>query len=76
MTSASTSFRAPIGMTGLFKAFLHEAYAFAGAVLSPNSIISEVEQARALHVEAAQIEAVDPARAALLRRRAGRIGRD
>ncbi len=75
MTSASASFRAPNGISGFFKAFLNEAYAFAGAVLSPNSIISEVEQARALQVEAAQIEAVDPARAAILRRRASRIGR-
>lgn len=74
MTSASASFRAPIGFSGVLKAFTNEAYVFMQAVLSPNTVIAEVEQARALQVEAAQIEAVDPGRAAQLRRRASRIG--
>jgi hypothetical protein len=44
------------------------------AMLFPGRIIAEVSQMRALQVEAARIEAKDPARAAALRQRAARIG--
>jgi hypothetical protein len=74
MSSASATFRPAPGMSGLFKAFANEAYAFMQAVVSPNAIVSDVEQWRAMSLEAAQIESVDPARAAQLRRRANRIG--
>lgn len=74
MSSASATFRAPIGVSGVFKAFAHEAYTLMSAMLSPGKIIEEVEQMRALQLEAARIEATDPARAAALRRRAARVG--
>ncbi|MDM0076012.1 hypothetical protein QTH90_16525 [Variovorax sp. J2P1-59] len=44
------------------------------ALLSPRSIIEEVEEMRALQVRANAIEARDPARAAVLRWHASRVG--
>ena len=43
-------------------------------LLNPRRIIAEVEQMRALQVQAERIEATDPALAAQLRARAARIG--
>ncbi|RZL86187.1 MAG: hypothetical protein EOP82_30845 [Variovorax sp.] len=51
-----------------------EAGALVKALLSPNKIIKEVEQMRALHDAANRVESSDKARAALLRSRASRIG--
>jgi hypothetical protein len=70
----SSSFSAPNGLVASFKAFADEAFALAEALLNPRKIIDEVEQMRALHVEADRIEATDPTSAAVLRRRASRIG--
>lgn len=69
-----TAQRSSAQQGGWFKAFADEVLAFAGAVMSPGKIIGEVEQMRALQVEAKAIEATDPQRAAVLRRRASRIG--
>ena len=44
------------------------------AILHPARLVEEVEQVRALLVEADALEASDPARAARLRRRAAGIG--
>jgi len=57
-----------------FKALVDEALMLAEALLSPNKVIGEVEQMRALQVAADTIEATDPARAEALRSRASRIG--
>ena len=57
-----------------FKALVDEALMLAEALLSPNKIIGEVEQMRALQVAADDIEPTDPAQAELLRSRASRIG--
>jgi len=57
-----------------FKALLDETLMLAEALLSPNRIIGEVEQMRALQVAADDIESTDPAQAELLRSRASRIG--
>ncbi|WP_438999522.1 hypothetical protein [Variovorax beijingensis] len=57
-----------------FKALLDETLVLIEALLSPNRIIGEVEQMRALQVAADDIEPTDPARAELLRSRASRIG--
>ncbi|MDM0105397.1 hypothetical protein QTH97_10670 [Variovorax sp. J22R24] len=51
-----------------------EAQALAQALLSPRSVIEEVEEMRALQVKANAIEAKDPARAAVLRWHASRVG--
>jgi hypothetical protein len=56
------------------KAIVDEALMLAEALLSPNRIIGEVEQMRALQVAADDIEAEDPARAQALRTQASRIG--
>jgi hypothetical protein len=56
------------------KAIVDEALMLAEALLSPNRIIGEVEQMRALQVAADTIEAEDPARAEALRTQASRIG--
>lgn len=60
--------------TGAFKKFSAEVAAFFGAVLNPRKAIGEVEQMLALYRQADKLEASDPAAAAVLRQRAGRIG--
>jgi len=45
------------------------------ALASPTRIVDEVQQMRALQNEATRIEATQPARAAVLRHLAARIGR-
>ncbi|MDP9968049.1 hypothetical protein FB547_1011023 [Variovorax beijingensis] len=57
-----------------FKGLLDETLMLVEALLSPNRIIGEVEQMRALQVAADDIEPTDPAQAELLRMRASRIG--
>lgn len=57
-----------------FKGLLDETLMLVEALLSPNRIIGEVEQMRALQVAADDIEPTDPAQAELLRSRASRIG--
>lgn len=44
------------------------------ALLSPNTLIEEVQQMRALQLAADRVESSNPARAAWLRSRASRIG--
>lgn len=60
--------------TGALKRLADEVGVFIAALLSPGRIIDEVEQMHALHVAAKGIETTDPARAAVLRWRASRIG--
>ncbi len=55
--------------------FFAEARELIAALLNPGSVIAEVEQMRKLQLEAARIEASDPARARVLRQQAARIGR-
>jgi len=75
MATFQRSFSTPAGgWARAFKILADEAGMLVRALLGPNRIISEVEQMRALHVAANGIEAVDPARAAVLRSRASRIG--
>jgi len=62
------------GFLEAFKALVDEALMLGEALLSPNRIIGEVEQMRALQVAADDIEPTDPARAEVLRSRASRIG--
>lgn len=62
------------GLVGALKRFADEVFVLLKALLSPNTVIAEVEQARALQLDANRIEAKDPARAAVLRRHASRIG--
>ena len=45
-----------------------------GALLSPNAVIAEVKAMRAMQLEAARIEPTQPARAAVLRHHAARMG--
>ncbi|RZL86171.1 MAG: hypothetical protein EOP82_30765 [Variovorax sp.] len=70
----SSGSRAFDNLIGALKAFADEALELAQALLNPRKVIEEVEQMRALYVDASRIEAGDPARAAVLRRRASRIG--
>jgi len=56
------------------EALAAEAREFIKALLSPNRLIEEVEQMRALHLAANRIEPSNAARAATLRSRASRIG--
>lgn len=50
-----------------------EVRGFVGAVLQPGRLIAEVEQMRALQVEADRIESAQPVRAELLRRQAQQL---
>ncbi len=49
-----------------------EVRAFMGAIFSPGKLVREVEQMGRLLAEAQRIEATDPYRASVLRRRASR----
>lgn len=60
------------GFAGAVKAFAEEASVLVQALLNPGKILQEVEQMRVLLVAAN--ESADPARAAVLRARAARIG--
>jgi hypothetical protein len=62
------------GLADAFKALADEASVLVHALLNPNKIIEEVEQMRALQLDANKIEASNPARAAALRWQASRIG--
>ncbi len=62
------------GLAGAFKALADEASVLVHALLNPGKIIEEVEQMRALQLDANKIEASNPARAAALRWQASRIG--
>lgn len=53
---------------------LREVHVTLNALLSPNKIIAEVHEMRALQLEADRIEASYPDRAVVLRRRAASIG--
>jgi hypothetical protein len=64
----------PPALSGAFKTFVDEVAALADAFLSPGRLIAEVEQMRALQLEADQVEDLEPERAASLRRQASRIG--
>jgi hypothetical protein len=71
---STLSFSIPSGLAGVLKTFADEAFLLVQALLNPGKIIDQVEQMRALHVEATRIEATDPTRADALRRCASRIG--
>ena len=62
------------GRTRAFAALVAEIREFIKALLSPNRLIEEVEQMRALHIAANRVESSNAARAAWLRSRASRIG--
>lgn len=61
-------------LVGALKVFAREASALVQALLNPGKILAEVEQMRVLLVAANAAESSDPARAAMLRGRAARIG--
>lgn len=65
---------APSRVADAFRAMAKEVVVLIDALLSPNRIITEVEQMRALQNEATRIEPTDPARAGALRRQASIIG--
>jgi len=64
--------RVVTGLNGL----VSDAMVVLGVLFNPGRAIREVEAMRALQVEADRVEAKDPARAAMLRQRASRIGLD
>jgi len=58
----------------VLKSLAREADMLMGTLLSPGQVIAEVEEMRVLHQRADRIEATDPARAAVLRWHASRVG--
>jgi hypothetical protein len=71
---ATQSYRAQGGLPGGLQRLRDETVELVKALLSPNTLIRQVEEMRALQVEAGRIEATHPVRAAALRRRAARLG--
>ncbi|MEJ7687342.1 MAG: hypothetical protein WKG52_10310 [Variovorax sp.] len=69
----TSAFGSPSGLTGAFKTFAEEASELFKALLSPQKLVAEVEQMRALQVAAKRVEATDPERAAALVQRASRL---
>ncbi|HYP84102.1 hypothetical protein [Variovorax sp.] len=61
-------------LTGAAKTFFDEVSVVLGALLNPRQVLEDVEQMRKLLKTAHAIELTDPARAAVLRERASRIG--
>ena len=74
MYEASASFAVRGGPTRALQALLEEVGETLGAMLNPRPVIADVERMQALRCEAARVEARDPARAAVLRRQAARVG--
>lgn len=72
-SSLSRSLPAPLGGTA-WQAFRAEASVLLQAILNPGPLLDQVETMRKLYRQADRLEATDPARAALLRQRASRIG--
>ncbi len=72
--STTRSRRLQSGLARALQTFGQEVLAFLDALSSPGKIIAQVEQMRALQVQADQLAATDPARAAALRQQAARIG--
>jgi hypothetical protein len=68
------SSRASCASTRLLAASAAEARELLKALLSPNTVIEEVQQMRTLQLAADRIESSNPARAAWLRSRASRTG--
>ena len=70
----SSHHRAAGAIEHALRALAAELYQLACALISPNTIIAEVQQMHALQLEAARIQATHPARASRLRQQAARIG--
>jgi hypothetical protein len=66
--------RAPSHLHAALMVLAREAGALLGALLQPGRVLGEVEEMRRLLVAANALDATDPGRAALLRRRASPIG--
>ena len=75
LAQVSTAFRHETAFARGLKILAAEANAFLDAILYPGKLIAEVQAMRRLLVEAQRIEATDPDRASLLRRRAARLAR-
>lgn len=69
-----SSSAAPSRLQSALGTFAAEATALLGALLQPGRVLSEVEQMGKLLSAANAMDASDPARATMLRRRASRIG--
>jgi len=70
----SSADRLLLQLSASFGRLADEVVTLLDAMLNPGRIIAEVEQMRSLQLLAARVEASDPARAAMLRERAARIG--
>lgn len=75
MSTVQTRSNPFTGIAAACHALFDKATALAAALMQPNKVTDEVQQARALQVEAQRIAVTEPARAAALYRQASRIGR-
>jgi len=73
-THRSTPLRHGFQPPALLVTIVQEWLLLVDAILHPARLVAEVEEVRALLVQADAVEASDPARAARLRRRAAGIG--
>lgn len=74
-THASTTFYPPRSFGSALSQLAAEVGAFIDAITQPRKLIREVESMADLLAQARRIEATDPQRAAILRRRAARACR-
>jgi hypothetical protein len=74
MTQAIIQTAPSTALSNALAILAHEAYTLMGALLSPRTILLEVEQMRKLQNHADRIEGQQPQRAAALRRQASLIG--
>jgi hypothetical protein len=73
--NTTVSFRQSSALSGMFDSLTTEIVVLVQTLLNPKRMIREVEQIRTLQLEAQQVEAVNPARAAALRRRISQLCR-
>jgi hypothetical protein len=73
--NATISFRQPSALSSVLRSLSTEFVVLVQTLLNPRAMIREVETMRSLQLEAQRIEAINPDRAAALRRRIAQMCR-
>jgi hypothetical protein len=73
--NATVSFRQSSALSGVLDSLTTEIVVLVQTLLNPRAMIREVEEIRTLQLEALRVEAVNPSRAAALRRRMAQLCR-
>jgi hypothetical protein len=73
--NATLSFRQSSALSGVLASLSTEFVVLVQTLLNPRGMIRDVEEIRALQLEAQRVEAINPDRAAALRRRIAQLCR-